>query len=44
MSFGTRVACFVHYDLGRSHIAALLAYIAGSFWLGHHLNQGARNA
>ncbi|WP_302061492.1 hypothetical protein [Streptomyces sp. A3M-1-3] len=37
MSFGTRLACFVHYRLTGRHIAALFAYIAGSIWLGHRL-------
>lgn len=42
MTFGTRLACFVHYDLHRGHIAALLAYIAAALWLGHRLWESSR--
>ncbi|MEU4133602.1 MULTISPECIES: hypothetical protein [Streptomyces] len=38
MTFGTRVACFIHYDLGRTHIAAGLAATAALLALGRHLS------
>ncbi|MFE0039377.1 hypothetical protein [Streptomyces sp. NPDC059015] len=37
MTAATRLACFVHYDLGRTHIAAGLAATIALLALGRHL-------